>query len=385
MAGKRIDINAAYGYRSDSSGNRDPNGTAITIYVEASAVGSGASIASISASADSATQALTNNDFTVWTGHTFATNSEYEVTITAVSGDGTYDETVTTEIPKGTATSGRKLGEIGLMALWDKIKSLVRGHTHEVVNGHTVEADVPSDAVFTDTTYDAASSSAAGLMSANDKKKLDALNGAYYGTCSTGASTATKAVTCSNFTLEPGEAVIAVKFSATNTAAVSGLQMNVNSTGAKPIKYRGGNLPSAGTLASGRVYLFAYDGTNWELVGDLDSESESATNEALGQGYGVCSTAAGTAAKTVSITNYLLTKYGVVVVKFDNNVPASATLNVTSKGAKAIYYKGAAITAGVINAGDTATFMYDGTNYKLLSVDSWGDEITTAWIDANLV
>lgn len=385
MAGKRIDINACYGYRCDAGGTvRNPNGTSFAIYVEAAAVGSGASIASISASCDSATMALTNNDVTEWTGHTFAVANDYTVTVTVVSGDGTYDESITIDIPKGVEVSNRKLGEVGLMALWDKIKSLVRGHTHEVVNGHTVEADVPSDAVFTDTTYDAASSSAAGLMSANDKKKLDALNGAYYGTCSTGASTTTKAVTCSNFTLATG-AVIAVKFSNTNTGAVGSLQLNVNSTGAKPIKYRGGNLPSAGTLASGRVYLFAYDGTNWELVGDLDSESESATNEALGQGYGVCSTAAGTAAKTVSITNYLLTTGGVVVVKFDNNVPASATLNVTSKGAKAIYYKGAAITAGVINAGDTATFMYDGTNYKLLSVDSWGDEITTSWIDANLV
>ena len=352
--------------------------------MEAAAVGSGASIASISASADSATQALTNNDFTTWTGHTFATNSEYEVTITAVSGDGTYDETVTTEIPKGTATSGRKLGEIGLMALWDKIKSLVRGHTHEVVNGHTVEADVPSDAVFTDTTYSDATSSVAGLMSAADKKKLDALKGAYYGTSSTGASTSTKAVTCSNFTLATG-AVIAVKFSATNTAAVSGLQLNVNSTGAKPIKYRGGNLPSAGTLASGRVYLFAYDGTNWEIVGDLDSESATVTNADLGQGFGTCPTAAATAAKAVGLTNYQLTVGGIIAVKFTYAVPASATLNVNAMGAKPVYHKGAAIAAGVINAGDTAVFMYDGTNYNLIAIDSWGDEITTSWIDANLV
>lgn len=41
------------------------------------------------------------------------------------------------------------------------------------VNGHTVNADVPSGAKFTDTTYDVATQSADGLMSAADKKKLD--------------------------------------------------------------------------------------------------------------------------------------------------------------------------------------------------------------------
>lgn len=43
------------------------------------------------------------------------------------------------------------------------------------VNGHTVAVDVPSGAKFTDTTYSAASQSAAGLMSAADKKKLDGI------------------------------------------------------------------------------------------------------------------------------------------------------------------------------------------------------------------
>jgi hypothetical protein len=59
---------------------------------------------------------------------------------------------------------------------------------------------------------------------------------------------------------------------------------------------------------------------------------------------------------------------GIVAVKFTNAVPASATLNINSKGAKAIYHKGAAIKAGVIKAGDTATFIYS-SQYHLLSVD----------------
>ena len=42
----------------------------------------------------------------------------------------------------------------------------------EKVGGHTVEADVPANAVFTDTTYEAATASAPGLMSAADYSKL---------------------------------------------------------------------------------------------------------------------------------------------------------------------------------------------------------------------
>ena len=47
------------------------------------------------------------------------------------------------------------------------------GGDADTVNGHTVEADVPADAVFTDTTYDAATQTENGLMSAADKTKLD--------------------------------------------------------------------------------------------------------------------------------------------------------------------------------------------------------------------
>lgn len=46
-----------------------------------------------------------------------------------------------------------------------------------LLDGHSVGKDVPSDAVFTDTTYSVATTSANGLMSAADKTKLDAVGG----------------------------------------------------------------------------------------------------------------------------------------------------------------------------------------------------------------
>ena len=97
-----------------------------------------------------------------------------------------------------------------------------------------------------------------------------------YATCATAAGTAAKAVAISGFTLTTGIHVF-VKFTVTNTAAVASLTLNVSGTGAKSLKYRGGNLPAVGTLASGRVYEFVYDGTNWELVGDLDTNTQTVT------------------------------------------------------------------------------------------------------------
>lgn len=91
---------------------------------------------------------------------------------------------------------------------------------------------------------------------------------------------------------------------------------------------------------------------------------------ALGNGIGTCATAASTTEKAVTLQGYELKKNGFVAVSFDYDVPASATMNINSKGAKAIVHKGAAIQADVIKAGDTAIFGYDGTNYVLVSSSS---------------
>lgn len=93
--------------------------------------------------------------------------------------------------------------------------------------------------------------------------------GVFYGTCSTAAGTVEKAVTCAEFTADDLKAgtLIVVSFSATNSGAVANLKLNVNGTGAKPIKYINngtlGNLTSAGYLKAGVEYPFYYDGTNW--------------------------------------------------------------------------------------------------------------------------
>ena len=96
----------------------------------------------------------------------------------------------------------------------------------------------------------------------------------HFGSCSTAAGTAAKVVSCTGFVLASGSR-ITVKFTTTNTAANPTL--NVNSTGAKAIMYRGAAI-SAGYLAAGRVYTFVYDGTNYELVGDINTDTNTTYN-----------------------------------------------------------------------------------------------------------
>lgn len=95
----------------------------------------------------------------------------------------------------------------------------------------------------------------------------------HYGTCATAAATATKAVSITNFTLVTGARAI-VKFTVTNTAANPTL--NVNNTGAKAIQYRGAAI-TAGYLAANRTYEFVYDGTNYQLVGDVNTDTNTDT------------------------------------------------------------------------------------------------------------
>lgn len=81
-----------------------------------------------------------------------------------------------------------------------------------------------------------------------------------------------------------------------------------------------------------------------------------------------CSTAAGTAAKEVTKpTSFTLTTGATIVVKFTNAITvASATLNVGSTGAKAIYYRGAALAANRVAAGDRLILRYNGTQFDII-------------------
>ena len=244
--------------------------------------------------------------------------------------------------------------------------------------GYTLAKSVPSDAKFTDTTYGAVTSSANGLAISTDKAKFDAMAFISYGTCTTAAGTREKVATLtnSNWSLKVGS-LVGIKFTNNNTynaTTSSQITLNVNNTGAKPIYGYGSATANTGTNTTlyGRanyINYYMYDGTYWVWAGSSGDNNTTYTPQSLGFGYGTCSTAASTAAKVVTLSGYNLIVNGIVSIRFDNSVPANATLNINSKGAKPIYHRGAAITAGVITGGDIATFIYVNNQYHLIGLD----------------
>ena len=91
----------------------------------------------------------------------------------------------------------------------------------------------------------------------------------------------------------------------------------------------------------------------------------------LGYGYGVCETAGATAAKTVSITNTVLTPGGIIAVNFVNAFTASSpTLSVNGSAAKPIKLFGNAMPMGKVKNNTILVMAYDGTNFNVIAIES---------------
>lgn len=212
--------------------------------------------------------------------------------------------------------------------------------------------------------------------------------GTAFGSCESTADTVNKIVTLadSNWTLRVG-AIIGIKFSVSNTA--SSVTLNVNNTGAKSIYYNNGVYTGSSSSVCGyanRVCYYMYDGTYWVFLhnGIVDSNT-TYTPQKLGFGYGTCATAEATTAKVATLSSYSLVTNGIVAIKFTYAVPANATLNINSAGAKPIYFRGAAIIANIIKAGDIATFIYNGSQYHLISIDFTSKTASSNGTDLSLV
>ena len=105
-------------------------------------------------------------------------------------------------------------------------------------------------------------------------------------------------------------------------------------------------------------------------ISNIQQTASSITTQVtqLQSGYGTCTTAAATAAKTVSIDGFKTLHSGATVcVKYTYaNEAANPTLNVSGTGAKPIALNGKAIEkSGWWSAGDVATMVYDGTCWNL--------------------
>lgn len=168
-----------------------------------------------------------------------------------------------------------------------------------------------------------------------------------YAVCTTGASTAAKTVTASNWVetanLEAGARIV-VKFNNSNTA--SSPTLNVNSTGAKSIVVSSGTITSTQYWSTGAVVEFVYDGTYWCVVGTVNDND---TKYTLRVG---ASTGTTNAATTDGSTYIKLIKGSTIQDKFKidgsggTTVTSDSSGNITITSTVSDTVKSTAVTSG---------------------------------------
>lgn len=91
----------------------------------------------------------------------------------------------------------------------------------------------------------------------------------------------------------------------------------------------------------------------------------------------------GTATAVVVTTKYgyfpdTLVEGARVAVKFEGSLTYITSLNVNGTGAKNVYYKGNSLTSGMINRYNTYDFIFDGTYWRIIGVNTDTDTHYTA-------
>lgn len=148
----------------------------------------------------------------------------------------------------------------------------------------------------------------------------------------------------------------------TVTTGAPGAQASVTNVGTSSSVVLNFTIPTGDSVmfrvSSGYVQWKTTTGASWANLISV-AEIEQYSN------YAVCSTAAGTAAKTASVAGFRLDTGKTVVVKFANtNTAANPTLNISGTGAKPITFQGSAIQAGHLRSGGIYTFVYDGAHWE---------------------
>ena len=124
-------------------------------------------------------------------------------------------------------------------------------------------------------------------------------------------------------------------------------------------------------MANGIFDITQSDAQVQAILNKIQPLAQTGDMAVLGFGYGVCSTAGATAAKTVSITNFVLTPGSDVHVLFQNAFTASSpTLSINGGAAKAIKLFGNAIPMGKVKANTILNMNYDGTQFNVTSIES---------------
>ena len=184
----------------------------------------------------------------------------------------------------------------------------------------------------------------------------------------TGSNTADATLNSNGLTISNGSIVLGTTsgIAAGNvTLSNKNFERSINGTNHNDLRFAIGS--KFGVASDGTLYSSGLD----SVVSRVDK-----TEMKLAGTYALSQTSAGTAAKAATITPALsdtskweLTTGTMVTVKFTNaNTAANPTLNINSKGAKAIKtYAGGNLSADEYKwkAGSTFTFIYNGTNWLM--------------------
>ena len=138
-------------------------------------------------------------------------------------------------------------------------------------------------------------------------------------------------------------------------------------------------------MANGIFDLSQTDAQLQAILNKIQPLVTTGSTAPLGFGYGVCETAGATAAKTVSITNFILTPSSVFAVLFENAFTASSpTLAVNGGAAKAIKYMGSAMPMGKVHNNTILVMAYDGTQFNVIGIQSQTAAAPTGFVDLAL-
>ena len=234
---------------------------------------------------------------------------------------------------------------------------------------------------------------------------------ATYCTSVTAASTTAKVASCENFALRTG-AIVSVRFTYSNTAANPTL--NVNGTGAKPIRLNGSALPEANWWKAGDLVTLVYDGAAWSVADGatltqlkttndsvailtVRADSFEATVKGVQATYGTCSTAAATQLKEVTISDFKRYVGQTVTVKFtyantasyprlsvknaDGSETATGYIYVNNSYISSDQYWGA---QGVLTLVWDGTYWRVGDGYTMSSIKALKDSISLSVSNATL-
>ena len=331
-----------------------------------------------------------------------AINSKADKVASATSGDfASLDE-------NGNLTdSGKKASDFATAAQGTKADSAIQG-VKLAGAGSALTPDQSKVVTIPNAVATGATGATNGLMSADDKKKLNGIavgaeaNQNAFSNVKVGSTTVAADSKTDTLELVASGATTITPDATNDKITISSTDQSVTAVGhhytpaTDPSAEKdasGGTATQLPTSSSTGSLVQVVTGVKMDAKGHVTgvvskglwSPNTTYSNESLGNGYGTCATEEATAAKVVTFSGYTPVKNSYVSIKFTYGLCANATLNINGKGAKSIFINGVAVTATtakMVKAGDTATFVYDGTQYHFLGTDRMEKDAVTGFSDS---